>query len=311
MMALDPATVPAFCRVERGARGLRFAPTVAPADASASPGEPLRAMAAAPAGVRRASIVAEGKLVLAAGTGVAFSISAPRMQVIHDRRPPGLDIAIGAPGANAGLLRSDGGWRAVVLPSLGDVAADLGPGPVAIRGDGRRIAVVADGAIEEHDLRSDDGIAARHETSADALAYTAGGTLVVAVGSRVGPPGVSAGPGSPVVELVAAAAASRLAALHADGTVTVWDVGVDEPVASWAAPVVTPGGLSLSPDGTLVALGTPDDPEPVAVLADAADGAQVRRIDGARVIACAPEAGTIAVAGDWGCAWLSPPEEDR
>lgn len=310
MVAVDPAAVPAFCRVERGPRGLRFAPAPAPRHASDRPGAPLRAMAAAPAAARRASVVAEGRLVLAAGPGVAFSIAVPRMHVIHDRRPPGLDLALGAAGANAGLLRSGDGWRAVVLPSLGDVAAGLGPGPVAIRQDGRRIAAVEGGAIEEHDLGT-EGPVARHEGGAEALAYAADGALVVARGARVGGPDVARADGPAVVELAAAAAAPRLAALHADGTVSVWEPGTGEPLATWPAPLADPGGIALSPDGSLVCLGTPEGADPVAVLADAADGAQARRIAGARVAAPGPEPGTLAVAGDWGCAWLTPPEEDR
>ena len=309
MLAVDPAAVPAFSRVERGARGLRFAPVAPPVDASAQPGPPLRVQAAAPAGMRQGSVVADGALVLAAGVGTAFSLRAPRMQVVHDRRPPGLDRVIGAPGANAGMIHGADGWRAVVLPSLGDIAADLGEGPVAIRADGRRIAVAVDGAIEEHDIGT-EGAAARHDGAAGALCYWASGDLAVAAGSRVGAPGAAAGDGSPVVELCAAAAAPRVAARHADGAVSVWEPGAVEPRATWAAPVADAGAISLSADGALVAVGSPDGADPSACLCDALTGAQVRRVDGARLIAPAPEAGALLVAGDWGCAWMKPLEED-
>ena len=309
MLPVDPAAVPPFSRVERGARGLRFAPLVAPGDAAAAPGAPLRVHAAAPAGMRQADVVADGAMVLAAGVGAAYSLSAPRMHVVHDRRPPGLDRVIGAPGANAGLIHGADGWRAVVLPSLGDIAADLGDGPVAIRADGRRIAVALDGGVEEHDIGA-EGAAARHEGPADALCYSAAGDLVVAVGAAVGPPGTAAGDGSPVVELVAAAAAPRLAARHADGSVSVWEPGSAEPLARWTAPIADPGSIALSADGTLVALGSPAGDDPAACLADARDGAQVRRVEGARLIAPAPEPGTLLVAGDWGCAWMKSIEED-
>ncbi len=309
MLAVDPAAVPAFSRVERGARGLRFAPLVPPAGAATEPGAPLRVHAAAPAGMRLASIVADGALVLAAGVGVAYSLGAPRMHVVHDRRPPGLDRVIGAPGANAGLIHGADGWRAVVLPSLGDIAPDLGEGPVAIRPDGRRIAVAVDGGIEEHDIGS-DGIAARHEGSADALCYLATGDLLVAAGARVEAPGLAAAEGSPIVELAAASAAPRVAARHADGSISVWDPGAAGPVAMWPSPLPDSGSIALSADGSLVAIGTPDGDDPAASLCDALDGAQVRRVDGARLIAPAPEAGTILVAGDWGCAWLKPLEEN-
>jgi len=309
MLPVDPASVPAFSRVERGTRGLRFAPVPPPDGASPDPGPPLRVQAAAPAGMRYGSVVAEGALVLAASIGTAFSLRAPRMQVVHDRRPPGLDRVIGAAGANAGMIHGADGWRAVVLPSLGDIAADLGEGPVAIRADGRRIAISVDGAIEEHDIGA-EGVAARHEGTAGALGYWASGDLAVAAGSRVGAPGVSAGDGSPVVELCSAAAAPRVAGRHADGTVSVWEPGAAEPLATWAAPVADPGSIALSADGALVAVGSPDGADPSACLCDALTGAEVRRVDGARLIAPAPEPGTVLVAGDWGCAWMKPLEED-
>ncbi len=309
MLPVDPASVPAFSRIDRGARGLRFAPVPAPEGAAGEPGAPLRVHAASPAGMRRAAVVDDGALVLAAGAGVAYSLAAPRMHVVHDRRPPGLDRVIGAPGANAGLIHGADGWRAVVLPSLGDIAADLGEGPVAIRGDGRRIAVAIDGGVEEHDIGA-DGPAARHEGVADALCYAADGTLVAAAGSAVGAPGLAAGGGSPVVELAAAAAALRVAALHADGSVSVWEPGADAPLATWPSPVAGAGSIALSADGALVALGVPDGPEAAACLASALDGAQVRRVEGARVIAPASEPGALVVAGDWGSAWMNPLEED-
>ena len=236
MLPIDPASAPPFARVERGPRGLRFAPVPAPAGAAAAPGPSLRVRAAAPAALRQAAVVAEGKLVLGAGAGVAYSLLAPKMQVVHDRRPPGLDRVIGAAGANAGLLHGDDGWRGVVLPSLGDLAAGLGEGPVAIRADGRRYAVAHESGVDEYDV----GIAAAvafHTGPPVALCYAADASLVVASGSRVGPPGVAAGAGAPIVELAAATAVPRVAARHADGTISIWEVGRDEPLAGWASPV--------------------------------------------------------------------------
>ena len=309
MLPVAPGGVPPFARVERGSRGLRFAPLGVPDGASDAPVPPLRALAAAPAGASRAAVVAEGKLVLAFSPGVAFTIALPRMHVVHDRRPPGLDLIAGAPGANAGLLRGADGWRAVVLPSLGDVAADLGPGPAAIRGDGRRVAAVEGGAIVERDVGA-DAEAARHEGAADALCYASDGAMSVAAGSSVGAPGTSPGGASPIVALAAAHAAPRLAALHADATVSVWETGAAEPFASWPAPISGARSIALTADGALVALGTPDAPEPVACLADAATGAPVRLIEGARAIAPSADPAEMLVAGDWGCAWLIPPEEN-
>jgi hypothetical protein len=242
--------------------------------------------------------------------GVAYSLAAPRMHVVHDRRPPGLDRVIGAAGANAGQRHGSDGWRAGVLPSLGDLAADLGAGPVALRADGRRFAVAHQSGVDEYDAGLPTAVAF-HEGPPGALCYAADASLVAAAGGRVGPPGVEAGPGSPVVELAAATAVPRVAARHADGTVSVWEVGRGEPLATWASPLAEAGSIALSADGALVALGTPDAQAPVAVLVGAGDGAEVRRIEGARVIAPAPTPDTLLVAGDWGCAWMEPLEEDR
>jgi hypothetical protein len=309
MLPVDPASVPPFSRVERGARGLRFAPVAAPPGAAGEPGAPLRVKAAAPAGLRQATVVADGALVLGAGLGVAYSLAAPRMHVVHDRRPPGLDRVVGAAGANAGLLHGSDGWRAVVLPSLGDLAADLGEGPVAMRADGRRFAVAHESGVDEYDAGLPTAVGF-HEGPPLALCYAADASLVAAAGSLVGPPGLEAGPGSPVVELAAARDVPRVAARHEDGTISVWEVGRAEPLASWPSPVAGAGALALSADGALVALGTPDAEAPVAALVAAADGAVVRRIDGARAIAPAPAPDTFLVAGDWGCAWMEPLEED-
>ena len=309
MLAVDPASVPPFAAVERGPRGLRFAPAPAPAGAADPAGAPLRVRAAAPAALRQAAVVAEGALVLGAAEGVAYSLAAPQMHVVHDRRPPGLDRVVGAAGANAGLLHGEGGWRAVVLPSLGDLAADLGAGPVAMRADGRRFAVAHESGVDEYEPGIDRAVAF-HEGPPVALCYAADGALLVASGAGVGSPGLAPVAGSPVVELAAAAAAPRVAARHEDGSVTVWEVGAAEPLAAWASPVEGAGANALSADGALVTLGTPGG-EPVAAVASAVDGAQVRRIAGARVIAPGPAPDTYLVAGDWGSAWMEPLEEDR
>jgi hypothetical protein len=307
---VDGAAVPAFSRVERGPRGLRLAPAPPPPGAVDDAGgvPALRLRSAAPAAVRAAAVVAGGRLVLATAEGVAYSLALPQVRVVHDRRPPGLLEALGAPLANAGLLRADDGWRAVVLPSLGDVAAGLGPGPAAIRSDGRRIAAAVDGGVEEWDLGAADPVA-RHEGPASALCYAGDGTLLAAAGSRVGPPGAEAAPGSPVTSLAGAATAPRAVARHQDGTVSLWEVGSAEPLAAWPAPLPGAGAPSLSPDGTLVAFGAPAGPEPVAALARAEDGALVRAIAGARAIAPSPAEDGVVVGGDWGCAWLTPHEE--
>jgi hypothetical protein len=259
--------------------------------------------------VREAAVVAGGKLVLATGAGVAYSLAVPQVQVVHDRRPPGLAQALGAPLANAGLLRADDGWRAVVLPSLGDVAADIGPGPAAIRADGRRIAAAVEGAVEEWDLGSPDPVA-RHESWPAALCYDGDGGLLAAVGARVGAPGLDGGAGPAIVSRAGAAAAPRAVARHEDGTISVWERDSGEPFDAWPAPPGT-GAPSLSADGSLVALGAPEGAEPTACLARAEDGAIVRAVAGARVLAPSPAGDGMVVGGDWGCAWLTPHEEAR
>jgi hypothetical protein len=309
-LPIDPASVPAFSRVEfRGHRGLRLAPAPAPADAAPDEGPALRLRAGAPALVREAVVVAGGKLALAMAPGVAFTLTIPHMAIVHDRRPPGLDRALGAPGANAGLLHGADGWRAVVLPSLGDLAAGLGPGPVALRADGRRVAAAVDGAVEEWDLGTPDPVA-RHDGLPTALCYAADGALVAAAGAAVVAPGGDPAAGSPIVSLSAAAAAPRLVAGHEDGSVSVWEAGAPEPIAAWPSPLPGSGPPALSPDGVLVALGTATGEAPAACLLRAEDGALVRRVEGARVIAPSPAGDGLMVGGDWGCAWLTPLEED-
>ncbi len=309
VLPVDSAAVPAFSRVERGPRGLRLAPAAAPAGAVDDGGPALRLGAGAPVAVRDAAVVAGGKLVLATAAGVAYTLSAPKMQVIHDRRPPGLEAAIGAPLANAGLLRAEDGWRAVVLPSLGDVAAGLGPGPVAVRADGRRIAAAVDGGVEEWDLGTPDPVA-RHDGVPAALCYVGDGTLMAGCGSRAAAPGAEPGEGSPIVSLSGASSAPRAVARHEDGSISVWEAGAAEPLGSWPSPLAAAGAPALCSDGTLVALGTPAGGDPIACLARAEDGAVVRAIAGARALATSPAEDGGVIGGDWGCAWLTPLEED-
>ncbi|HMO00599.1 MAG TPA: hypothetical protein PKD59_14400 [Miltoncostaeaceae bacterium] len=307
MLPVDPAAVPAVARVERGPRGLRFAQ----AGDGAAPGPhsgPLRARAAAPVPAREAAVVAGGKLALLTGAGAAFSLRLPQVVVIHDRRPPGLDRTVGAADANAGLLHADGGWRAVVLPSLGDIAVDLGPGPVAIRADGRAVAAVAGDEVVEWSL-GDDGPPARRPGGGDAIAFASDGSVWVAAGAAPRAPGDAAVDGPAITSLAAAAAAPVLVARHEDDIISVWRPGAAEPAGSWPSPVPRATSLAVSADGELIALGSPDGADPVAALLTT-DGAIARLVEGARVIAPSPARDGLLVAGDWGCAWLTPLEED-
>ncbi len=309
MLPVDPADVPAVSRVERGPRGLRLVP-VAGVGADGPHSGPMRLRAAAPVAMREATVVAGGKLVLALGAGLVMSVRLPQVHVIHDRRPPGVDRAVGAPGANAGLVRTGDGWRAVVLPSLGDIAADLGPGPAAIRADGRAVAAVRDGEVVEWAV-GDEQPSARHAGGGSLLCYAADGSLQVARGAAVTAPGGPEAEGPAIVALAAAAEAPRIAALHDDDTISVWEPGADAPRARWASPLPAARSIALSADGALVALGDPDGGDPSAALVNSEDGTLARRVDGARVMSPSPARDGIVVAGDWGCAWLTPPEEDR
>ncbi|MGE0026658.1 MAG: hypothetical protein AB7U07_06055 [Thermoleophilia bacterium] len=306
MLPVEPGTVPAVSRVERGQRGLRFALT---GDGGA-PGPhsgPLRARAAAPVPAREATVVAGGKLALLTGAGAAFSLRLPQVVVIHDRRPPGLDRTVGAADANAGLLHAEGGWRAVVLPSLGDIAADLGPGPVAIRADGRAVAAVAGGEVVEWTLGEEEP-SARRPGGGDAIAFAPDGSVWVSAGAAPRAPGEAAVGGPAITALAAAATAPVLVARHEDDTISVWGPGAAEATTSWPSPVPRATALAVSADGDLIALGSPDGADPVAALVTR-DGAIARLVEGARVIAPSPARDGLLVAGDWGCAWLTPEED--
>jgi hypothetical protein len=305
MLAVDPAAAPALARVERGPRGLKLAAATPPAGVATAPGEDLILESAAPVALRAGALVAAGTQVLGLGAlgGVAYSLAVPRLRVIHDRRPPGVDAVAGAASVNAGLLHGDDGWRAVVLPSLGDVAAGLGDGPAALRADGRLLAVVADGGVYEVQPGTEEQ-PVHHPGTADALAYSGDGALWVAAGAAVGPVGTAASAGSPVIALAGAAAAPVVAALHDDGTVTLWRSGAGGPVARWSAPCEDAGAIAVSPDGERVEIGVPAGDAPAACIARAADGALVRSVAGARVIAATPGQDGLFIAGDWGCAWL-------
>jgi hypothetical protein len=296
--------------VEPGPRGIRLAPAPAPDGLAQAPGPPLRPVRGAPVPAHEVAIAAGGALAVLAAPGVARSLRVADLAVAFDRRPPGLSRVGGAALANAGLLLADDGWRAVVLPSLGDLVAGLGPGPVALRADGRRVATLRDGVIEEIDLPGPVE-AGRHEVAEapGALAYAADGRLLVAHGAAVGAPPTAGGEGSPVVALAAAAAAPRALARHADGSCSLWDVGGGTRLASWSAPMAGPLAMSLSADGALAALATPFATPAAACVVRADDGALVHHMAEARAVALLPSGAGLLVAGDWGTMWLAPSEE--
>jgi len=301
-LRLDVGQAPPFARATAGPRGLGFAAAGPPEGVSAAPGEPMRAVSGVPTAVAELTVVAAGRLVLAVRPGVAQTHRVPGLEQIHDRRLPGLVEAVGSPLSNAGLLRDEEGWRAVVLPSLGDLVAGLGPGPVALRGDARRVAVARDGAVEELELPG-GAVVERHACAPDVLCY-AGERLLAASGAGVGPIGsAAAAEGPPVAGLVGAASAGRAVARHEDGSLSLWD-DAGTRLAAWPALGDTSPSLGISADGETVTVGTPHGDPAAAMCLRAEDGAVVRQILGARDLALDPDGQQLAAGGDWGMAWL-------
>ena len=303
MLRVDPTDPGPWALVAGGARGLGLTSTPAPDGPTADAHVVLRPVRGMPFATHEATIANEGAIALTAAPGVARTLRMPDMATLFDRRPPGVSRAVGASGANAGLLLDDSGWRAVVLPSMGDLVADLGAGPVAVRADGRRVAVSRDGGVVEMDLPGGDATPTGAEP-ATALAYTHDGALLIAVGDAIGPVTT----GSPITSLSTAHAAPVAVSAHQDGQIRVWDTTAGAVTATWAAP---PGlrRAAVSADGTLVSLGYVDGDTPVAAIAQASDGAFIRRIIGAHVIAFDPADRGLLVGGEWGALWMEPPRE--
>lgn len=307
LVRVDGSDPGPWARISRGPDGLGLAAAPAPEGAQLAPDErELRPVAGVPFATHEAQIVADGAIALTAAPGIARTIRLPDLAGLFDRRPPGLMRVAGAPRANAGLLLDDSGWRAVVLPSLGDIASDLGPGPVAIRPDGRRAAVVHAGAVFELELPGAATVQVEAPDTPGAIAYAADGSLLMAVGAGIG--GGDAG-GSPIVALVAAAEAPRALARHADGSCSAWDTASGARIATWTPAVAGPLTISLSADGACAAMGTSFAEPSAACLIRTDDGALIRHIDGARTIALHPGEKGMLVGGEWGALWLEPPRE--
>ena len=294
-----------WARVAHGPRGLGLERAHAPEGVELAPDERvLRPVKGIPFATHEAQIVADGALVLTMSPSLARSIRLPDMVVQFDRRPPGLMRLAGASQANAGMLLDDAGWRVVVLPSLGDLAADLGPGPVAVRADGRRVAVVHDEELFELEIPGAATTQVEVTAAPGAIAYASDGTLLVATGA-----GFNGEQGSPIVALTTACAAPRALARHGDGSCSVWDTETRERLGSWTPVILGPLSIGLSADGELASMGTPFADPAAACVVRAADGALVRHIDGARTIALDPAGKGLFVGGAWGALWLEPPRE--
>ena len=309
-LRVDSAPVGPWARAERTAHGTRLVSVEAPAGVRTLPGPDAAVRSMAPRKIQQAEAIADGKLVLAFGEGAAYSLRVPEMSVVHTRRPPGHDRIDGAGLANAGLLHGDEGWRMVVLPSLGDVATDLGHGPITVRPDGRALAVAIDDGVEEFDLTTGETLA-RHEIETPDMSYAGDGSLFVAAGAAIARPGGEAAEGSPIVAMTCATKAWRAVARHADGRLSVWDLDGETPQLhdSYEPPVHGPMSICLSSDGALIGTGTPFAEPAVAALIDAESGSLVRHIAGARVISPLDD-GQLIVGGDWGLAFLRPTEEE-
>lgn len=294
-----------WARVAHGPRGLGLERMAAPEGVELAPDQRLlRPVKGVPFATHEAQIVADGALVLTVAPNLARSIRLPDMVGQFDRRPPGLMRLAGASLANAGMLLDDAGWRVVVLPSLGDLAADLGPGPVAIRADGRRVAVVHDGALFELEIPGAATTQVETTTAPGAIAYAADGTLLATAGA-----GFAGQAGSPIVALTTACAAPRALARHGDGSCSLWDTGTRERLGAWIPVIPGPLSIGLSADGELASMGTPFADPAAACVVRATDGALVRHIEGARTIALDPAGKGLLVGGEWGALWLEPPRE--
>jgi hypothetical protein len=296
-----------WARVAHGPRGLGLTAAPAPQGVELAPAtDPLRPVKGVPFATNEAHIVADGGIAITAAPNVARTLRLADMAPLFDRRPPGLMRVAGAALANAGLLLDDAGWRAVVLPSLGDLASDLGQGPIAIRADGRRVAVVHEGAVYELELPGAATTQVEVDGTPAAIAYAHDGTLLSAVGAGLG---TDPGDGSPIVALAAAAAAPRALARHGDGTCSLWDTDAGARIAAWTPGLLGPLSIALSANGEFASMGTPFADPAAACVVRAVDGAVVRYVDGARTIALHPQGKGMLVGGEWGALYLEPPRE--
>jgi len=284
-----------------GPAGLALLEQPAPAGATCLEGPRVALSVASPYPTAGLSATAGGTMVMSWIPGVVQCVVLPDLAQAFDRRPPGASEARGAARANAALLRADDGWRAVVLPSMGDRLSDLGPGPVAISADGREVAVYDAGATYVVAL-ADGAPRAEYPGASDAAAFAAN-RLWLAAGGAVGPAGaLTPERGAPVRSLVGAGAADRVLALFADGRVSRF--GTDEPICTWQPVVADVTAISLSDNGDWATLAGADA---VAVVR-ATDGAIALHVSGASSIALAFD-GRVVVGGDWGMALIVPVEE--
>jgi hypothetical protein len=300
-LRIQAAASPPICRLAAGRDGLVLSPIAVPGGATVCAWPAVRLSVASPYPTAGLSTAAGGAMVLSWLPGVVRSIVVPDLAQAFDRRPPGLAEARGAGRANAALLRADDGWRAVVLPSLGDRISDLGPGPAAISASAQQVAVCDAGTTVVVPLAGGPP-RAEYPGAADALAF-AGEELWLSRGGAVAPAGaLGPGDGLPVRALAGAAGASRVVALDADGGVRC--VGPGSGASRWRPVIGEVHAISLSDDGEWATLA---GPEAVAVVR-AGDGAVGVYVSGASAVAMASDR-RIVVGGAWGLALIVPVEE--
>ena len=300
-LRIHAAVSPPICRLTSGREGLALGAATAPAGAVAAEWPQIQLSVASPYPTAGLSATAGGAMVLSWLPGVVQSIVLPDLSQAFERRPPGLVEARGAGRANAALLHADDGWRAVVLPSLGDRLPDLGPGPAAISASAQKIAVHDAGTTMVVPLAG-GGSVAEYAGEIDELAF-AGEELWLSRGGAVAPAGeLGPGTGPPIRRLAGAAGAGRVLALTADGQLV--RCGAGEPPARWRPVIAEVREISLSDDGEWATLAGADA---VAVVR-AEDGAVAVFVSGASSIAVA--AGRrIVVGGEWGMALIVSIEE--
>lgn len=295
-LRVDPCASPGLCRVGMGPAGLRLEPAGGGEVAADGPWAQVAALRAGPVVCTTLDAAHGGRLLVGTAPGLVRSINVADLGQMFDRRPAGVDQVVGAARANAALLRADGGWRAVVIPSLGDRLGDLGDGPVAIAPDGLAVAAVEGEAIVVRAM-ADGAERARHEGAAEAIALDSTGDLWVARGGLIGRADIAPGTGTPITTLRAAGGADVVAGLHEHGAVSVVRDGLSR---TWTPPIDA-DQISVSDDGVWVLLAGPTG----VVVCRADDGDVALWVENAR---CGAMVGDdrVVVSGEWGIATIEP-----
>lgn len=294
-LRVDRAAAPGRSSVGLGPSGLRLEAR-GEGVCEGSPWARVEMVVAGPVPSHGMDAAQGGDLVVTWSPGLVRSVRTADAAQLFDRRPPGAERAVGAASANAGLVRDQAGWRAVVLPSLGDRLSDLGDGPVAISPDGLSVAVAdGDGAVVV--ALADGAQTGRVDGGpVDALALGEGGAWV-ARGAAVGDASVERADGPGVRILRAAPAARAAVALHEDGSVTV--ARGDE--RHRFTPPVVADAVAISAAGDWVLASGEDR----VVICRATDGAVAFDVQGARCGALAGD-DRVVISGDWGLALVAP-----